>query len=68
MGLTLSELPSDHPLRNTPLGQIQAECRNIHQKRWTPVREWKHIKNATYNQLGASWIELYEWRVNEIEE
>ena len=62
----LADLPIDHPLRNRPLGELNAEYR------------WKHAPGAwrtvnvgapklvghTYNELGNSWTDFDDWRVN----
>lgn len=61
--MILGQLSPGHPLRNTPLKAIQAECRNLHSKNWCPVATWKIGKN-TFNELGAAWTETNEFRVN----
>lgn len=60
--ILLHELPTDHPLRNTPLADIRAECRNIHSQTWRPVMTWV-IGRVTYNQLRGPWLDLSEFRV-----
>ena len=62
MIINLKELPPDHPLRNTPLGQLEAECRNILSTRWRSVKTWK-IAKVTFNELGSVWLECDDWRV-----
>jgi hypothetical protein len=64
MIIDLKELPAEHPLRNTPLGQIHAEIRNILQTRWRSVVSWKIAKN-TFNELDANWLVYNQWRVNQ---
>jgi hypothetical protein len=59
----LKRLPYEHPLRNTPLREIKAECRNILQRRWRSVVDWK-IGLLTFNELDPVWLECDEWRVN----
>jgi hypothetical protein len=59
----LKALPPEHPLRNTPLREIKAECRNILQRRWLSVVDWK-IGLLTFNELPAVWLECDEWRVD----
>lgn len=58
----LHELPADHPLRNTPLGELRADYRNLLTKEWRPISTWK-IKANTYNQLGDVWTKLGEFRI-----
>jgi len=60
--MILSQLPHDHPLRNTPLRDIDARCLNLKTSVWRDLREWK-IGTATYNELGATWTETSEFRV-----
>lgn len=62
--LTLSELPTDHPLRNRPLGEIGAQVRYIHQTEWQSVEEW-NIRTKSYNQLGAIGKNWHEFRAIE---
>lgn len=64
MIIDLKQLPAEHPLRNTPLGEIQAEIRNILQTRWRPVAAWK-IARVTFNELDPVWLECDDWRVNQ---
>jgi hypothetical protein len=60
----LKKLPEDHPLRNTPLGEIKAEMRNIWQTRWQPVASWR-VATATFNELDSVWTECAQWRINQ---
>jgi hypothetical protein len=64
MIIDLKQLPTEHPLRNTPLGEIQAECRNILHTRWRPVATWR-IARATFNELDPVWLECDDWRVHQ---
>jgi hypothetical protein len=64
MIIDLKELPEEHPLRNTPLGEIRAEIRHILQTRWRSVVTWKISKN-TFNELGSHWLVYNQWRVNQ---
>lgn len=57
----LHELPADHPLRNTPLGEIGAEVRNLQSTLWRDLKTW-YIGRCTYNQLGDSWTSTNEFR------
>lgn len=61
--MILSDLHREHPLRNTPLRTIQAECRNKQQKVWRSVEKWAIGKN-TFNELGSAWTDTAEFRVN----
>lgn len=64
----LNKLDADHPLRNTPLGELNAEYR------WhgaSPNAPWRTVKvgapklvSFTFNQLGEAWL-ADDWRVNE---
>jgi hypothetical protein len=61
----LSTLPSDHPLRNTPLGQIGAEYQWVNTKlpeQWHRVTKGATIARNTFNELAANWTESYRWR------
>ena len=58
----LKELPEDHPLRNTPLIQIQAENQTKDSKIWYEIRPAFKISNKTYNELGPAWTEYDMWR------
>jgi len=57
----LGELPEDHPMRNTPLGEIGATCRNRQQERARVVTGWA-VASRAYNELAVFWRELNEWR------
>lgn len=54
----------EHPYRNTPLGEVRAEVRNILNKGWKHVGNYRIARN-TYNELRGTWIECNEWRVQE---
>jgi len=60
----LSDLPTEHPLRNTKISQmkIQIVCKHTKSKR-DPLT-WK-IKNNTYNELNDSWHNNFDWIVTE---
>jgi hypothetical protein len=62
--IDLKKLPAEHPLRNTPLGEIKAEIRNIWQTRWQSIVDWK-IAKATFNELEPVWTEYAQWRINQ---
>lgn len=63
----LNELPEDHPLRNTPLGQINAKYRWVGD---APSVPWRTVQvgapklvGFTFNQLGAAWTDHDIWAV-----
>lgn len=62
----LNDLHRDHPLRNRPLGEIRAECRNRQSTSWRLVESWG-IKKATFNQLHPVWTDNNEFRVHDPE-
>ncbi len=51
--MILNDLPPEHPLRNAPLRDINAECCNVHakDKTWREVKKW-YIGRCTFNQLS----------------
>ena len=65
----LNNPPEDHPPRNTPLGELNAEYR------WKGAGEkaaWRTVKigapkivGCTFNELGESWTNSDIWRVND---
>jgi hypothetical protein len=59
--LKLAALPAEHSLRNRPLAEIGAECRNVQTSVWRPVAHWS-IGQSTYNALRGPWLEFNEWR------
>jgi hypothetical protein len=61
MTTNLAELPIEHPLRNIPLRDINAEYRNNQRKDWQDIAKWK-IATSTYNQLGLVWTS-HNWRI-----
>jgi hypothetical protein len=60
--VNLSELPYRHELRNLPLSDIGAECRNLNQTNWRPVKSWS-IGREAYNNLSGTWLDNNEFRV-----
>ncbi len=58
------ELPIDHLLRNTPLGQLDIQRRNLMCKTWASVARWK-IAKCTFNELRGPWRVHNEWRVTD---
>jgi len=62
---SLSALPPEHPLRNTPLAKIGAEYQFVRTERseeWHRVTKSFTIAKSTFNELGATWTESYRWR------
>lgn len=62
--MILHLLPSEHPLRNKPLGEIGAECRNCESTVWRSVATW-HISKFTFNQLSIAWTHTNEFRAQQ---
>jgi hypothetical protein len=50
----LHELPSDHPLRNIAIQDIDVRIRCRHTGTTRDPRTWR-IKNDTYNRLCDTW-------------
>jgi len=50
----LHELPSDHPLRNTAIKDIDVRIRCRHTGSTRDPRTWK-IKGDTFNRLNNTW-------------
>jgi hypothetical protein len=63
----LADLPTDHPLRNTSLGEIGAEYQHktVRPSAWRKAADQGGIKNATFNQLGETWTRWDLWRVKD---
>lgn len=62
----LASLPTDHPLRNTPLVSIRAQSRwkqSTRESDWKSIRPSWGIAKCTYNQLGPSWTDSDDFRV-----
>lgn len=65
--IVLNTLPKEHSLRNTPLGELDAEYR------WHKAAEavlWRTVQvgapklvGHTFNQLGTAWTTWDIWRV-----
>lgn len=60
----LHTLPSDHPLRNTPLRELDVSVRHVNLKQSRDPRTWK-IRDNTFNELGSNWMEFFEFEVVE---
>lgn len=56
------ELPEDHPLRNTPLGKLNAKYKIG--ERFRPVLPSFGIAGSTWNQLGKVWTQ-HDWELDD---
>ena len=56
----LHELPSDHPLRNTAIQDIDVRIRCRHTGATRDPRTWK-IKDDTYNRLCETWQNNFDF-------
>lgn len=59
--MTLAELPTDHPLRNTPLVDIEACFVYCGEKTKRFVKPTWKIARSTYNDLGEAWTSNAAW-------
>ena len=62
--MNIMDLPIDHPARNTPLKEVNVECRNIHCNTWDSVKTYR-IGVNTFNELSGPWLDCFEWRLIE---
>ena len=64
----LASLPVDHPLRNTPLGEIDAKYKWVGAADKPGFRTVRvgapKLIGCTYNQLGPSWTDHDIWYVD----
>lgn len=67
--IILNDLDVRHPLRNTPLGEIDAKYK---WKRASENVAWRTVQvgapkivNSTFNDLGMAWTEWDYWAVDE---
>jgi hypothetical protein len=58
----LSQLPIEHPLRNTPLVDIGAHYKYRDGKVWQEIKATYGIAKVTYNQLGEAWTKYDIWK------
>ena len=58
--MKLHELPSDHPLRNTALKDIDVRIKCRHAGTSRDPRTWK-IRGDTFNRLGDTWQNNFEF-------
>lgn len=63
MSIKLHDLPPDHPARNTAIRDLDVRtvCRHTGAKR--DPRTWK-IQADTYNRLGDTWRNNFDWVLN----
>lgn len=59
--VSLSDLPHDHPLRNTELVKIGAQYR-LRATAWKQITPSWAIKGRTYNDLSPLWTDGVDWR------
>jgi hypothetical protein len=63
--ILLDNLPSEHPLRNTPLLQIKARFKHKPLKQWKYVTPNMNISKNTYNQLSPVWTNNDDWGIED---
>jgi hypothetical protein len=65
--ILLANLPTDHALRNTPLGELDARYRwKGSTGAWRTVKQGApKLMNCTYNELGTSWTLFDDWSVED---
>ena len=66
--MILNDLPEKHPLRNTPIGKLQAKYR---WKKASEKAQWRSVEvgspklvDKTFNQLSEAWTK-WDWWVAE---
>jgi hypothetical protein len=60
----LDELPEEHPLRNMPLADLEAQYQLLTAgPGWRTVKPNFGIANNTFNELGPVWRLNHKWRV-----
>lgn len=59
----LHELPPDHPARNTAIRDLDVRTVCRHTKATRDPRTWK-IQADTYNRLGDTWRNNFDWVLN----
>ena len=60
--MTLAELPTEHPLRNTQISKLNVAIVCKHTKTTRNPNTWK-IKANTYNELGNTWHSNFNWEI-----
>lgn len=61
----LDRLHQEHPMRNTPLGEMGAEYRGVRGPYWLPVKPGHGLGLNTFNMLaeeGGPWFTFCKWR------
>lgn len=58
----LKLLPNDHIKRNSPLVEIGAQYKGVHDSNWRSVLPSFGIARNTFNDLGETWLASQEWR------
>ena len=61
--MKLHELPPDHPARNTAIRDLDVRTVCRHTKATRDPRTWK-IQADTYNRLGDTWRNNFDWVLN----
>lgn len=65
--MDLKKLPSDHPLRNTPLIEIGAQYKRPDSKVWQEVTPPYGIAKKTFNSLTGTWL-TDDWKATKFSE
>lgn len=66
--IDLKTLPEEHPLRNTLLSEIGAECRRVSSAgEFNPIDPNRSLASITYNELNGPFLAFFEWRAPESE-
>lgn len=61
----LDSLAEDDPMRNTPLGEMEAEYRGVRGGNWISVKPGHGLGLSTFNMLveeGGPWVQFCKWR------
>lgn len=62
--IDLKTLPEEHPLRNTLLVEIGAECRRVSSAGvFNPIDPNRSLASITYNELNGPFLSFFDWRV-----
>ncbi len=61
--MKLHELPPDHPARNTAIRNLDVRTVCRHTKATRDPRSWK-IQGDTFNRLGDTWRNNFDWVLN----
>lgn len=64
--IDLKTLPEEHPLRNTLLAELGAECRRVSSGGgFNPIDPTRSLGTITYNELDGPFLAFFDWRVPE---